>query len=378
MNFAGVRAVGREFEPRFADMGFETRWVDGSAWGRAGHLIATHLAPEPGPHALLIGHLDTVFEADSPFQRYEPVGETLARGPGTTDMKGGNVVMLLALAALREAGALERLSVTAILIGDEEKLGSPVRLARADLVQAAERADFAIGFEDGDGNPRTAVIARRGSTRWELVATGRPAHSSQIFREEIGSGAIFKTAIVLAEFHEALAGEANLTFNPGMIVGGTEVTTDPEQSRGTAFGKSNVIAESAHVTGDLRALTAGQLQRAKARMREIVSRELEQTSAKIVFHDVYPPLAPNAGNRELLAKFDRSSRDLGFGPVTAVDPARAGAADISFTAGLVEMALDGVGLMGEGGHTENEIADLSTLPTQAKRVAVTLWRLSNE
>jgi glutamate carboxypeptidase len=378
MNFAGVREVGRLFRKRFESLGFSARWVDGADWGRAGHVVAARAGAARAPRVLFIGHLDTVFEADSPFQRFEAQQDTTALGPGVIDMKGGIVVMLLALGALAEEDALDSVSVTVVLTGDEEKCGEPVELARRELREAADWADVAIGFEDGDGDPETAVIARRGATRWRLTGAGTPAHSSQIFRDDIGSGAIYEAARILTAFHDSLGGEPHLTFNPGVILGGTSVSYDPEQSRGTAFGKVNVIAESTVVAGDLRALSEEQRERAKSVMRRIVGRHLPRTSASIEFEDAYPPLAPTAGNEKLLALFDRASRDLGFGEVSAVDPARAGAADISFTAGLVEMALDGVGLMGDGGHTLGETADLRTLAVQAKRVAVLLSRLGNE
>ncbi len=376
LNLEGVRRVGRLFRTEFDRLGFTTRWVDGTAWGRAGHLLAERPGHGRGPRLLLIGHLDTVFETDSPFQQYTAISPESARGPGTTDMKGGNVVMLLALRALAETGQLDDLQIQVVLIGDEEDSGDPIELARRDLIAAAEWADIAIGFEDGDGNPATAVIGRRGSTSWILRTTGRPAHSSQIFREGYGSGAIFEAARILSAFHDSLSAEPNLTFNPGAIVGGTAVTFDPVENRGTAFGKTNVIAEQVVVAGDLRTLTPEQLGSAKRRMAEIVARHHVETGATIEFHDSYPPLAPTEGNRQLLARLDRASQDLGAGPVAAVDPARAGAADISFTAGLVEMALDGVGLMGAGGHTVEETADLTTLPLQAKRIAVLLHRLA--
>ena len=376
LNLEGVRAVGGIFRTEFNRLGFTTRWVDGAAWGRAGHLLAERRGHGRGPRILLIGHLDTVFEADSPFQRYTAISPERARGPGTTDMKGGNVVMLLALRALAETGQLDDLQIQVVLIGDEEDSGDPLELARKDLIAAAEWADIAMGFEDGDGNPATAVIGRRGSTSWILRTTGRPAHSSQIFREGYGSGAIFEAARILSAFHDSLSAEPNLTFNPGAIVGGTAVTFDPVENRGTAFGKTNVIAEQAVVAGDLRTLTPEQLASAKLRMTAIVAQHHAETGATIEFHDSYPPLAPTDGNRQLLARLGQVSQDQGGGPVAAVDPARAGAADISFTAGLVEMALDGVGLMGTGGHTVEETADLTTLPLQAGRGAVLLHRLA--
>jgi glutamate carboxypeptidase len=378
MNFDGVREVGSLFRTEFERLGFATRWIDGSEWTRAGHLVAERAGEAGAPSVLFIGHLDTVFETDSPFQRFHRLSDSTAAGPGVVDMKGGIVVMLLALQALAEIDAVDRLSFTVVLTGDEERAGRPISLARRDLREAAERADVAIGFEDGDGDPTTAVIARRGATTWRLHTEGRPAHSSQIFREDIGSGAIYEMARILTAFHDSLGGEEFLTFNPGAVVGGTTADVDAEEGRGTATGKMNVIAQTCEVIGDLRALSIEQRDRAKTEMDRIVAEHLPHTSAKIIFDDAYPPLAPTEGNRRLLAMFDASSRDLGFGPVEAVDPARAGAADVSFTAGLVDMAIDGVGLMGDGGHTVDEIADLRTLPIQAKRVAIALWRLSGE
>lgn len=375
MNFEGVVEVGQVFREEFEKLGFETEWIDGSGWGRAGHVVARWQGDGSGPHLLLIGHLDTVFEPDSPFQRYALLDGMMATGPGTTDMKGGNIVMLLALGAAKALGALDHLTVTVVLTGDEEKSGKPLSLARRALLDAAAEADIAIGFEDGDGDPTTAVIARRGSSGWTLRTKGRPAHSSQIFRDDIGSGAIYEAARILNRFHEELR-EPYLTFNPGMILGGTSLDFDLQANAGEAFGKSNVIAELAVVVGDLRALSLEQYEAAKQTMVEIVAESHPQCSAEIVFRDGYPPLAPTEGNRRLLTMFDQASRDLGFGPVEPVDPARAGAADISFVSGLVEMAMDGVGLMGTGGHTVNETADLETLGIQAKRVAVVLLRLA--
>jgi glutamate carboxypeptidase len=381
MNFDGVREVGRMLRTELDALGFSTRWVDGAPFRRAGHLVATRAAKDAkkrGPRVLLIGHLDTVFERDSPFQKFQPLSDSTAAGPGVCDMKGGDVVILLAMRALKDAGLLDRMAITIVFSGDEEKMGSPLDLARKDLLDAAEWADVALGFEDGPGDPRLAVIARRGATSWRLRVSGTTSHSSQIFRPNVGHGAIFEAARILHAFEDSLSHESNLTFNPGLIVGGTDVTFDGEQSRGTAFGKGNVVAESTTVSGDLRTLTAEQLERATVTMRRIVAAHGPRENAEITFDEGYPPLAPTDGNRHLLSLFDAASRDLGFGPVEGSDPARAGAADVSFTAGKVEMAMDGLGLMGSGGHTVQEVGNLRTLPMNAKRVGVTLARLTSQ
>ncbi len=372
-NLAGVREVGRVFRAELDALGFTTRWVDGAAFKRAGHLVADH--PGPGPRLLLIGHLDTVFEADSPFQRFERVGDHEARGPGIIDMKGGDVIIVSALKALEAAGALKTMNVTVVMTGDEEETGEPLGAARAALVEAGKGAAAAIGFEDGPGDPRLAVTARRGTTGWILRVTGKPAHSSQIFREDVGPGAVFEAARILEAFRGRMAGEAHLTFNPGVVVGGTSVEFDAAQSRGTAFGKTNVVAGRVVVSGDLRTVSRAQLDRARATMEAIVKASLPHCDATITFDEGYPPLAPTEGNARLLSIYDRASRDLGFGEVTAVSPDRAGAADVSFLAGEVPMILDGVGLMGHDDHTAGETADLRTLPSQAKRAAITMLRI---
>ena len=376
MNFAGVRAVGDLFAKELEALGFKTRWVDGAAFKRAGHLVAERPGRSAAVRVVLIGHIDTVFEKDSPFQRFERVGDR-ARGPATTDMKGGDVVMLLALRALAEAGVLDRIDARVYLGGDEEDSGAPLSTSRAALLALAEGADAALGFEDGDGTFGRAVVARRGVEEWRLTVKGRPAHSSLILRDEIGAGAIYEAARILDAFRRELAPESkDTTFNPGMIVGGTAIE-HPEQARGTAFGKTNVIAQTAVVVGDLRTIDPGDLDRTRTRMKEIVARALPHAAAEIAFEPGYPPMATAPGNLRLLALLDQAGRDLGVGGVEAVDPRKAGAADISLLAGRVPMALDGLGLKGTGGHTVEETADLALLAPQAKRVAVLLSRLAD-
>ena len=375
MNLDGVRQVGQLFRAEFDALGFKTEWIDGAAWSRAGHLVATHAGPSQ--KVLLIGHLDTVFERDSPFQKFERIDKDHARGPGVTDMKGGNVIMLQALKALKSTGQLDRMNITVVMTGDEESTGRPLARAREALVNAAKGAAAAIGFENGDGNPAHAVVARRGTTSWRVEVTGITGHSSQIFSKELGFGAVYEAARIVNAFREKLAGEPHLTFNPGAIVGGTAADFDGANARGTASGKTNVIAAKAVVTGDLRALTVEQFEKAKAAMRQIVTASLAQTKAEITFDEGYPPLAPSAGNERLLVMYDRASRDLGFGPVEAVSPDRAGAADVSFVAGYAPMIIDAVGMKGRDDHSPAETADLRTLAIQAKRAAILLSRLTS-
>ncbi|WP_026933312.1 M20/M25/M40 family metallo-hydrolase [Christiangramia echinicola] len=376
MNFEGVQEVGRLFKSELDKLGFETRLTSGEAYGRAGHLVATHKG-KPGLKLLLIGHLDTVFELDSPFQNSSMENDSVMKAPGVADMKGGDVIIILAMQALKDAGVLENISVEIVMTGDEEKSGAPIELSKKDLVDAAERADVALGFENGDGDPETIVVARRGSAGWKLEVTGNAAHSSQVFSEKVGVGAIYETSRILNEFYTELSKEENLTFNPGFILGGTTVDLKEDGTGGSALGKTNVVAQSAISKGDIRAVSPEQLERAKQTMLKIVSENYPETEAKLSFDEGgYPPLARTEGNNQLLKYYDKISQDLGFGEVYPVNPRNAGAADISFTAGHVEMAVDGLGLSGADDHTINETGNINMVGVQAKRAAILMYRLS--
>lgn len=374
MNFEGVRQVGDVLMEKFKALGMEVEWVDGSSFNRAGHLVA-RIEGGKGKKILMIGHLDTVFEPDSPNQKWSQVDENTIKGPGIADMKGGDVIILQSLAALHSVGLLKEMNITVVMTGDEELSGSPLSESKKALIDAAKWADVALGFENGDGNPATVNVARRSSSGWTLTVTGNASHSSQIFKPKVGAGAIYEASRILYQFYDELTGEEYLTFNPGMIAGGTEVSYNKSENTGTAFGKNNVVSKDVTVTGDIRALTPEQITRTQETMKRIVANHLPGTNARITFAEGYPPFAPTEGNYQLMNLFSKVSQDLGFGEVTAVNPADAGAADISFTAGHVEMGIDAMGMSGADDHTINETGDLRALPKQSKRAAVLIYRL---
>ncbi|XLZ70222.1 M20/M25/M40 family metallo-hydrolase [Massilia sp. SR12] len=376
MNHAGVRAVGKLFRAEFDQLGFKTRWIDmPQAMQRAGHLVATREGKQ-GKRVLMIGHLDTVFEADSPMQKWERVGER-ARGQGVNDMKGGDVIIIEALRALHAAGALENTSISVIFTGDEENAGEPKEISRRDMVEMAKRSDIALAYEatmlDAQGKA-TGTIGRRSSTSWQLDVKGKQGHSSGIFSNSAGYGAVYEAARILDAFRQQLQ-EPNLTFNPGVILGGTETGYDDTTAKGSAFGKTNVIANSTVVTGDLRFLTPEQGEQARARMRGITAQSLPGTSATIKFHDGYPPMAPTAGNLKALELYSQASADAGLGPIAALPPGLRGAGDIQFAAPYVD-SLDGLGAIGRGSHAPSEDLDIRSIEEGAIRTAILLYRLT--
>lgn len=374
MNHLGVKAVGEVFAEEFQHLGLTTTWYDMSEVNRAGHLFAETAGESGSRCLLLIGHLDTVFELDSPFQKFDRQGDH-ATGPGVNDMKGGDVVILYALKALKEVGVLDDLNLIVALIGDEEKSGSPKSISRYHLIEASKRCDIALGFEIAT-SLNAATVARRGSSGWRLDVTGKRAHSAGIFNDEVGSGAIFEAARILNQFHEQLTGEEYLTFNPGVILGGTDVDYDPSQNKGGTFGKTNVVSQSVVVHGGLRTISPAQEASARARMKAIAeNNHLPKTSAQITFQDGYPSMPPTEGNMAVLANLSGVSVDLDQGEVVAFDPGKRGAADVSFVAGYVDV-IDGVGAEGNGAHTLDESIDLATLPLLIQRAAILIHRLS--
>jgi len=376
LNAKGVKEVGMVFKIAFENINFNTRWIEmPEEMNRAGHFFAETEGTK-GKKLLLIGHLDTVFEENSPFQEFTRVNDSIAHAPGGNDMKGGDVIILYALKALYANGLLNDAQIIVAFTGDEESTGKPLDISRKDLIEAAKRSDIALGFETSTGF-NYATVARRGASGWQVEVEGKRAHSSGIFNERVGAGAIFEMSRILNAFYEEVRGEEYLTFNPGILMGGTFVDYDASTGKGEVFGKSNVVSQNAMVKGGLRFISEEQKEDARNKMRKIVANNLPNTSATINFTDSYPAMVPTEGNNRLLAELNQVSLDLDQGEVIGYDPGKRGAADTSFVAQYVD-CLDGLGTMGSGAHTPEETVNLNTIEALTKRTAVLIYRLINQ
>jgi glutamate carboxypeptidase len=378
MNFAGVEAVAKMVRAELEPLGFRLVWKPMADAKRAGHLIAVKTGKPGMKRLLLIAHLDTVYEKDSPFQTFVRRGEA-GEGPGAGDDKGGMVVMIAALRAMHAAGRLKDANIEIHMTGDEEDAGEPIAKARADLIEAGARADAALDFEGlsiQDGKDMGS-IARRSSNSWTLITKGKSGHSSGIFNASSGDGAIYEMTRIIARFRAELP-EPNLTFNVGLIAGGQEASFDSAGVRATAAGKSNIIPGVAIAKGDFRTLSEAQSVRVRAKMRAIIAENAPLTSAEIAFDPgSYPAMAPTDGNRALLAKLNGVNADLGLAEMMTLDPLRRGAGDISFVASQVD-GLVGLGPSSRGDHAPGETVDLASMKRQAKRAAILMARLSRE
>ena len=374
LNIEGVKKVGALFAKEFEKAGFATEWVAmPDSIKRAGHLVASRKSGK-GKRLFLIGHLDTVFEPDMPANPFTMLNDSTATGQGVNDMKGGDVVVIMALQALEQAGLLKNTDITAYFTGDEEHAGYPREVTRGDFINRAKQADIALAFEGANGLNSVAT-GRRGASGWRLDVTGKTGHSSGVFTPGAGYGAIFEAARILNQFRETLSTEKYLTFNPGIIIGGSDIEYNDATSKGAAIAKTNIISPAVTVTGDLRFLTEDQKDRARVKMKEIVAQNLAQTSAKISFVDGIPSMAPTEGNNQVLSVINSISMDMGAGATVAGDPGSRGAGDISYVAAYVD-CIDGLGASGRGAHAPGETIHLNQLPFLIKRAALTIYRLS--
>lgn len=377
-NLDGVRKVRDIVLPEFAALGFTPRWIPMEQTGRAGHLVLTHKGRKGARKLLLIGHLDTVFEPDSPFQTYVLKGEK-ATGPGVGDDKGGIAVILAAVRAMHAAGTLKGANIEVFLTGDEEEAGSPTEVARADLVAAAKAADVALDFEglSRENGLDMGSIARRSSQSWALTIEAKSGHSSGVWGASAGDGAIYAAAKIVNSFRTELP-EPYLTLNVGLIAGGAEAEVADDNAHVSAQGKTNIIAGKAVARGDLRTLSPEQNAAAMRKMQAIVARSYPGvTAARIEFSEGYPPMAPTEGNKALLAKLNQVNAALDLPQMQPLDPMKRGAGDISFVAEYID-GLVGLGPHSTGDHAPGETVDVPSIWTQAKRAALLMTRLSAE
>lgn len=373
LNINGVKKVGEVFAREFTKAGLTPEWVPlPDSLRRAGHLVATRKGTK-GKKLFLIGHLDTVFEPDMPPNPYQRLNDSTATGQGVNDMKGGDVVAIIALQVLEEMGLLKDATIVAYFTGDEERSGSPTSVSRKDFIERAKTCDVALGFEGASGL-RNVATGRRGSSGWELKVAAKTGHSATIFTPNAGYGAIYEAARILNSFREELSTEKYLTFNPGIIIGGSEMSYNEKTAKGDAIGKTNIISPATVVTGDLRFLTEKQKIAAREKMTAITQRNLGGTSATIRFKDGIPAMEPTEGNDAIRKIVSEVTMSMGLGPTAAGDPGSRGAGDISYVAKYLS-GIDGLGASGRGAHAPGETINLKEFPLLIQRTALLIHRL---
>src|SRR5215207_6939135 len=184
------------------------------------HLHLT-VRPDAPLQLLLTGHMDTVFEADHPFQSLTWLEDGVLNGPGVADMKGGIAVMLAALKAVEASGVDGRFGYEVVINSDEE-VGSPASAAL--LAQAARGKRAALTYEPAALPDGTLAGARPGSGNFSFTIRGRSAHAGR--NPEDGRNAIVAAADLALRLRAVV--RPGLAVNPARIDGGSPNNVVPD------------------------------------------------------------------------------------------------------------------------------------------------------
>ncbi len=368
LNKAGVSEIAGIFSGELRELGFTISSLPGeriempSCPGSDYSIdVADHvLAKKPGSGArlLLMGHLDTVFPPDAPFQEFRREGDVVY-GPGVADMKGGLVVMLYTLKALAQSGDLDDMAVSVLLNSDEE-VGS--LSSRKFLEREAREHDYGLVYESSGLN--TLVRERKGLGQARFVINGLASHAGGAHQQ--GRSAIKELAYKIVEIENMTDYESGVTVNVGVVSGG--------EAR-------NTIAPCAEGFVDLRYPTPEQGEEARQDFEQIFSQVYSYpvdsgeltTNSWVNLHR--PPKIPTEESDYLLEKTRAIGRMLGqlFGVTDS-----GGGTDGSLTQAVGLPTLDSLGVAGLGAHSNREEASVSSLVKRAQLSAVLMRRLSLE
>lgn len=331
----GVNACMTVCAEEFAAMGAAVERIPGRD-GKGDHLIATIPGAANGAGVLVLCHLDTVHPKgtlahDLPFR---VVGDR-AYGPGIYDMKGGVYIALAAARELMREGKRPPLSIRFLIVSDEE-IGSPT--SQAHIEAAAKQAKFVLVTEPArDGGK--IVTSRKGVSRYELVAHGRPAHAGA--RHEDGRSAILEIA------HQIIAIEGLTDYERG-------ITTCVGQIRGGTA--DNVIPQTCQIAIDARAITFDDAMWVD---RSLKALKAKNPDVRLTLRGGLnrPPFEYTAAGRALFEHAKVIAKDIG---IDLVGMQTGGGSDGNFTASTVP-TLDGLGVDGHGAHTLDEHLLVSSL-----------------
>ncbi len=345
-NLDGVNAVATVVAEELAASGVAVERIPGGAFGD--HLSFSSGAP--GPFTFLIGHSDTVFPPGT-FEGYRVAGER-ALGPGVLDMKGGLVLGIFALRALREAGLLDRIPVRGIVVGDEE-VGSPA--SQAITVAKVRGAAAALGLESGRSGD-LVVTRRKGIASLDARAHGVAAHAGG--DHEKGRNAIW----ALSRFVDRIQGYTDyrrgVTVSVGRIEGGTTRNTVPAGAGCEVDVRFLEPADGEQV-----------LDRIAAAAREAA---VEGTRIELARPGSRPALVRTEASAALAAEYGECQREAGLGSGEA--PLSGGGSDASVTGAAGVPSIDGLGPRGAGFHTHDEYIELGSMVPKAEALVRFLCR----
>ena len=350
---AGVNRIADAVGASLTELGATVERIPHRPEGRErqlGDLVIGRLSGS-GPRLLLIGHMDTVFEPGTAAERPFRISGERATGPGVSDMKGGLLAGLHALAALH---AIDRRPSVTFVANPDEEIGSP--FSTPHIRRLVAEHDVALVLECARANG-DIVSARKGIADYEVTIRGRAAHAG--VEPEKGRSAIVEAARYVLALHALNGRWPSVTVNAGVIEGGT---------------RPNVVAASCRMELDLRAESASEFELAAAEVEAIVTHAtLEGVSATLRKAAFHPPMERTAGNARMAALAIAIAGELGF---ELRDALTGGASDANTTTAAGLPTLDGLGPVGGDDHSADEWLDLSSVVPRTTLLAALIDRVA--
>ncbi len=300
---------------------------------------------KPAGQIMVLGHLDTVYPlgtlAKMPFR----VSGGRAWGPGTFDMKGGLVLALFAVDALRAAGIAPAKRFVFLWTSDEE-IGS--ESSRRAIEQEARRSDAVLVLEPAFGTDGRLKTQRKGVGGAEIIVTGRSAHAG--IDPEKGVNAVHELALQIERLMRLNDPRRGITVQTTVVSGGTLTNVVPEHAQASVDIRYARLADAARLSKKLRDVRPV-LKGARVELRRTGDR---------------PPLERTADVRKLFTHAQSLMSEMGL---SLGEASTGGGSDGSFTAALGVPTLDGLGAVGDGAHSPREHVLIRALPERAVLIA---------
>jgi len=352
---AGVDEIGGWVATRLRELGAE---VTVQANDELGDVVVGRFEGAGDKQALLVGHMDTVFDAGTAAARPFATTDGRATGPGVDDMKGGLLCGLYALQALRDIGNKEWLPFSGLtfVANPDEELGSPTS---TEIIRTyAETADIAFVLEAARENG-DIVSARKGIADFVIRIEGRAAHAG--VEPERGRSAIVEAAHKIQALTALNGRWPGVTVNVGVMRGGM---------------RPNIVAESAELEVDLRATSRADMEAAAVAIREIAEQStVPDVTATINGRAWWWPMEKTASTATLANMAIELAGRLGF---ELADTSTGGASDANTTSGVGAPTLDGLGPVGGNAHAPTEYMELASIVPRTTLLAAMLLSVSRQ
>jgi glutamate carboxypeptidase len=347
-NPAGIARVAGLIGDRLAKLNFEVEYLECPG-------ICTHLrakkAGSGNKDVMIIGHMDTLFPKGTVAARPFIIKDGKAFGPGVLDMKGGITVALFALEALYQSGWKDK-NVTVFFCGDEET--NHPNTNAADLFEQEAHGKTAVFNMETASAGQAVLVGRKGNMHPEFIVKGLSAHAGADLTK--GANAIVELAHKILAISNLMDQARGLTFNVGVISGGSV---------------ANAVPDRASVKVDVRYLTIADRDYAIEKLKEIANQTcVTGTSTEIVnFRENMTPMEVTAGNKLLYEIVREQGLKLGLDIEAKVG---GGSSDSGWTVRAGAPTLCAMGARGEFNHSDREYIVLESLTERAKLLALTI------